>query len=453
LKQLVAKSDVAAAHGFSVLAALHALDDASIAAALRSPNRALRRIATDYAGKTAPAVLLASATAPDLGAKSPRELAEKLVALSYGAPSAELAKSLYAMATESSKELFADAVLADAWQIAARRNAAEIIAIADAKGGKKPVAAAPTNLMPNADFSQEENGVPKGWSLRMYGGDRNAVKLSSSDQGRNKSKALQITATKSVDAGAGIELQLEPNTTYRFSAWVRTEDVKRTGGLGALINVHGVQEKSKGMDGTKDWQQLSFDFKTDGDGRELLHCLFGGYGGSTGTAWFDDLSLIKLGGGGSPQSALDGLRAWHANAAKPAVVTEKKNKIDAEVHKRGAAVYALTCTACHQPDGQGTPGAFPPLDGSEWLVNDPELPIKIVLKGLQGPVTVKGVKFTSVMPPHNDLDDQKISDVLTFARQSWSNDAPAISADQVKAVREKVKTQALPWTAKELGKE
>lgn len=136
MKQLVAKSDASSAHAFSVLAALHALDDAGIAAALRSPNRALRRIAIDYAGKTAPAVLLASATGPDLGAKSPRELAEKLVALSYGAPSAELAKSLYAMATESSKELFADSVLADAWQIAARRNAAEIIALADAKGGK-----------------------------------------------------------------------------------------------------------------------------------------------------------------------------------------------------------------------------------------------------------------------------------------------------------------------------
>jgi mono/diheme cytochrome c family protein len=116
-------------------------------------------------------------------------------------------------------------------------------------------------------------------------------------------------------------------------------------------------------------------------------------------------------------------------------------------------VYALTCTACHQPDGQGTPGAFPPLDGSEWLVNDPELPIKIVLKGLQGPVTVKGVKFTSVMPPHNDLDDQKIADVLSFARHSWSNDAPAISPDQVKTIREKIKTQLQPWTAKELGKD
>lgn len=99
--------------------------------------------------------------------------------------------------------------------------------------------------MPNADFSAQENGQPKGWSLRMYGGDRSSVKLSVSDQGRNQSKALQLTATESVDAGAGIELQLEPNTSYRFSAWVRTENVKRTGGLGAMINVHGAQENPR----------------------------------------------------------------------------------------------------------------------------------------------------------------------------------------------------------------
>jgi mono/diheme cytochrome c family protein len=453
LKELVKKSEAASSHAFAVLASLRALDDASIATALRSSNRALRRIAIDHAGKSAPAVLLVSAKGPDLGTKSTRELAEKLVALSYGEPSEELAKSLYTMVTDASKEWFSDAVLTDAWQIAARRNAAAIIALADAREGKKPAKILPSNLIPNADFSESGSGIPKGWSLHMYGGDRSSVKMSMSDQGRNQSKALQITATESVDAGAGIELQLEPDTNYRFSAWVRTQNVKRTGGLGAMINVHGAQEKSKGMDGTKDWQLLSFDFKTDGDGRELLHCLLGGYGGSTGTAWFDDLSLTKLGGGGSPQSAVDGLRSWYASSKKPANLAEKKNKVDPEVVKRGAETYALICTACHQPDGQGTPGAFPPLDGSDWLVNDPELPIKIVLKGLQGPVTVKGVKYTSVMPPHNTLDDQKIADVLSYARHTWSNDAPAISADQVKATREKVKAQIQPWTAKDLGKE
>ena len=453
LKSLVEKSDVASAHAFAVLVSLHAIDDATTTAALRSSSRALRRIAIAYAGKTSPTVLLASATGPLVDTKTPRELAEKLVALSYGAPSAELSKLLYAMATDSSQELFADPVLADAWQIAARRNAAAIIALADAKGGQKTEAPAPVNLLPNADFSLEENGVPKGWSLRLYGGDRNAVKLSVSDKGRNQSKALQITATKSVDAGAGIDMKLEPHTNYRFSAWVRTYNVRKTGGLGALLNVHGAQKKSNAIHGTKDWQLLRFDFKTDGDGNEILHCLFGGYGGSTGTAWFDDLSLIKLGDSNNPQAAIQGLRTWFANAAKPTVAIEKKNKIDPAVHKRGSEIYALTCTACHQPDGQGTPGVFPPLDGSEWLIHDPELPIKIVLKGLQGPVTVKGVKFTSMMPPHNDLDDQKIADVLTFARQSWSNDTSAITPDQVKAAREKYKAQVTPWHAKELGKE
>ncbi len=453
LKVLLEKNSQASAHAFSVLAALRGLDDGMVSSALVSPNRALRRIATQYAGITAPALLAKASAGSNFGTKSPRELAEKLVALSYGAPSIEVANELYRLATEQSKEIFADSLLADAWQIAARHNAKEIIALADKNSGKKETPAAPVNLMPNADFSQVENGLPKGWSLRMYGGNKKNVTLSVSDKGRNNSKALQITAKESVDAGAGIDLSLEPNTSYRFSAWIRTENVVKTGGLGALLNVHGAQVKSKALDGTKDWQQISFDFKTDDNGEELLHCLFGGYGGSTGTAFFDDLSLTKIGSGGSPQSAIDALRAYSANLTKPKVAVVKKNIIDEAVHKRGAATFAMTCTACHQPDGQGTPGVFPPLDGSEWLLNDPELPIKIVLKGLQGPATVKGNKFTSVMPPHNDLDDQKIADVLTYARQSWSNDAPAVSVDQVKAIREKVKSQTAPWTAKELGKE
>jgi len=56
------------------------------------------------------------------------------------------------------------------------------------------------------------------------------------------------------------------------------------------------------------------------------------------------------------------------------------------------------------------------------------------------------------MPPHVDLDDQKISDVLTYVRQSWSNDAEAVTPDQVKALREQYKDRKAPWTAKELGR-
>jgi mono/diheme cytochrome c family protein len=56
------------------------------------------------------------------------------------------------------------------------------------------------------------------------------------------------------------------------------------------------------------------------------------------------------------------------------------------------------------------------------------------------------------MPPHVDLDDQKISDVLTYVRQSWSNDASAVTPAQVKEVRAQMKDRKAPWTASELGR-
>ena len=96
-------------------------------------------------------------------------------------------------------------------------------------------------------------------------------------------------------------------------------------------------------------------------------------------------------------------------------------------------------------------GAIPPLDGSDWLTGDSSLPVRIVLHGLNGKVNVGGHDFDSTMPAQ-PLDDQKISDVLTYVRQSWSNDAAPVTPAEVKAVREKHADRTASWTAKELGK-
>jgi mono/diheme cytochrome c family protein len=85
------------------------------------------------------------------------------------------------------------------------------------------------------------------------------------------------------------------------------------------------------------------------------------------------------------------------------------------------------------------------------LTADLSVPIRVILHGLVGPVKVAGQEVNSVMPAHVDLDDQKISDVLTYVRQSWSNDAAPVSPTEVKAVREKHATRTTPWTAAELG--
>jgi len=101
----------------------------------------------------------------------------------------------------------------------------------------------------------------------------------------------------------------------------------------------------------------------------------------------------------------------------------------------GARVFAAACMACHQADGQGLPGAFPPLAGSDFLKADPKRAIGIVLHGLTGPITVNGKEFNSVMPPMTQLSDTEVADVLTYVMNSWGNDFGVVTAADVATVR------------------
>jgi uncharacterized protein len=119
---------------------------------------------------------------------------------------------------------------------------------------------------------------------------------------------------------------------------------------------------------------------------------------------------------------------------------------------RGREVY-ISCVACHQPDGKGLAGVFPPLAGSQRLLGTPDLPIKIVLKGLQGPLTAGVRDYDSVMPGHERLlTDQEIADVLSYVRSAWENGGRDISTEQVRVVRERFATRQGPWTISELEK-
>ena len=119
--------------------------------------------------------------------------------------------------------------------------------------------------------------------------------------------------------------------------------------------------------------------------------------------------------------------------------------------KRGAAVYARTCIACHQPTGMGLPPVFPPIANAPIAVGNPELPIKFILQGLMGPITVNGMTYNSMMPPVVGVTDGDIADVLTYVRQSFGNQGNPVSADQVKAVRAATAGRSAMWTTAELG--
>lgn len=115
----------------------------------------------------------------------------------------------------------------------------------------------------------------------------------------------------------------------------------------------------------------------------------------------------------------------------------------------GKAEY-LVCQTCHQENGEGLPNLYPPLAGSEWLTGDASVPIAIVLHGMQGEITVKGQKFNNVMAPWASLSDAQIAAILTYERASWGNSAPAVTAEEVAAVRAATASRTTPWTPDEV---
>jgi mono/diheme cytochrome c family protein len=124
---------------------------------------------------------------------------------------------------------------------------------------------------------------------------------------------------------------------------------------------------------------------------------------------------------------------------------------------KGLAVYNMpTCVSCHQPNGQGTPGIFPALAGSDWVQEkNPARLIRIVLDGVQGVITVHGQPFgPSVMPPWRPtLNDEQIADVLSYVRTAWGNSAPLVKKDEVAAVRKETESHSgVAWTEAELLK-
>ena len=108
--------------------------------------------------------------------------------------------------------------------------------------------------------------------------------------------------------------------------------------------------------------------------------------------------------------------------------------------ERGKKIYLANCATCHQANGNGVAGQYPPLAGSEWVVGSTKRLGMILLKGLEGPVTVKGAQYGSaVMQPwEKTLTDAKIADVLTYIRQEWGNTAGPVAPEGIAALRKEV---------------
>ena len=109
-----------------------------------------------------------------------------------------------------------------------------------------------------------------------------------------------------------------------------------------------------------------------------------------------------------------------------------------EMMAAGKGIYEANCGACHQPNGRGLPGAFPPLAGSDYLKRNREEVLSVALFGLSGPITVNDQEFNAVMPSMGHLSDTDLAAALTYVFNSWGNSLAAVSPSEVAALRVKL---------------
>jgi mono/diheme cytochrome c family protein len=128
---------------------------------------------------------------------------------------------------------------------------------------------------------------------------------------------------------------------------------------------------------------------------------------------------------------------------KPKVVKKVETNLkgdDLALFSKGKEVYSKEgyCVTCHQADGNGlTASGFPPLSGTEWVTGDQVRLVKVILKGLMGPIEVNGKQYEGAVPmtPFEGLSDQEVAAVATYIRNSFGNTASPIQPSVVKEVR------------------
>ncbi len=287
-------------HALWTLHGLKALDGAQADAAalavavacLGHPSPAVRRNAA-LVLPASPAMAAALLQSGILGDADLNVRLAALLAASSQPPSAAIGAALYALA--GSPEVAGDRWLPLALRIAAAHHGlgyldAELAAKARlGLASSEAMADGAVNLLANPGFEELRDGQPLAWTPRTYGGSSTFRVVDGGRTGR----CAEITSKEGGDTGWLTVLTLKPHHLYRLVGWVKCKDLR--GATGALFNLNGHPARSGAVNGTSDWTRATMDFDSEGRTQAELNCLFGGWGLSTGTAWFDDLSLIDLG--------------------------------------------------------------------------------------------------------------------------------------------------------------
>ncbi|HOW85684.1 MAG TPA: alpha-L-arabinofuranosidase C-terminal domain-containing protein [Candidatus Aminicenantes bacterium] len=190
-----------------------------------------------------------------------------------------------------------------------------LLTIACRPGGSKAAGelAGVTQFVANGSFEEMDGTVPRGWTSRSWQRDGDAVfavgPFAAGPAARSGERCVMISSEKGVDASWAATVPIRPYFRYRLSGWIRTEGLLAGSGRGAQINVDGEEEwRTPPVTGTRDWTRVEVEFEAGANDALEVTCLFGGWGRSSGRAWFDDIELVRLSGRelGQPSVTIDG---------------------------------------------------------------------------------------------------------------------------------------------------
>ncbi len=316
----------------------------AVFAALGHPAGAVRRAALKIleGHPGLPERILEGSLLADQDARTVRDA---LLALSAAEPSEEIGQALYKAQADrvANSE---DPVLVDAMTVAAARHAGAFLRAAleaSPAGGDSGEAApeAMRNLFANPGFEEVENGMPKGWTVRTYGGN---AEHGTASPGHTGDYALEISSEDGADSSFFFDVEVEPESEYELTAWIRTENVRtRRGGRGAQLNIHALpgQPRTAAIRGTQDWTPVILRFKTGRERSIGVNCLFGGWGLATGRAWWDDVILRRVSASAdSGNVVLDRVAAHYRETASPEALEEFGELIEGQKRQLGPVLLA-----------------------------------------------------------------------------------------------------------------
>lgn len=145
---------------------------------------------------------------------------------------------------------------------------------------------------------------------------------------------------------------------------------------------------------------------------------------------------------------------WDAYSPDFKPGADKPKPPEISLFDRGARIYRNQCAQCHQAEGNGVAGVYPPLAGADWVTGHPQVIARILINGLNGPIEVAGNTYNGNMPAFGPnglgLNERDIAAVITYTRQEWGNDASEVTPDMIRQYVADYGSRTAPWKAEEL---